>query len=601
MNTLGERVVIALARDARDEALLPRPDGRWVFLGKDIGTRRRIEALFGSSRRYALTGKLHEAAARLREPFLDFVSEVGALQQNEIVWWSSGFAWKAWTYSDLFLLVCYCELAENLACRALANGQPLLITVEDPWLFRQLHDSFGGNRKVLFHGCPSLWREKAWLIIMGLAKRAWWLFKTLRHYGIQRWAWTAGPVAAPVHAAAAIYSVPLSRCLRPICGWHDPFLPHVDALLESRGYEVMRFAPTEPGGLESELAARHRYFIPLIMYATLSAMGRAAMAFWLPRWPVRPMVGSLGVRYLMQREWWVEIGRSSLCVFQLFLACLQRMLRGGPWKVVVFPYENQPWEKIICLLAKRYGVRTVGIQHAVFSKFSMAYFLGSGEDKRMPLPDIICASGPHLARLLSEGGTPADRVRMTGSVRYGCLANADRPPSELLPPAPITEILVAFPIDLHMTRHLLASIREAFPDGGAEHGLHFHIKPHPGCPVSKADIGFPALRAPEDFRRALESCGLVLFVGSTVGAEAVAMGRRALRYRPDLLLNVDPSEVYGDCIPTCGDADFHAAVLAEVSPAATKRTSSEVDRQACARQILSPLDGDMLAGILCAE
>lgn len=601
MSGPGPCVVFALAKDAREAGLLPGADGRWVFLGKDVEERRRIETLFGPSRRYVLAGRLHEVAARLRRPFLDFVSEVGALQRDAIAWWSSAFAWKMWGYSDMFLLVCYLRLAEALVRDASSEGgAPLLIVIEDPWLFRQIGDRYGQRGDARLHGTASLWTVKLRAIALCVMKRGWWLVKTMRNYRRQRLAWGPGPMAEPQQAGAAIYSFPLRRCLTPGDGWHDPFLLNTDAMLQSQGCEVRRFSPPESGGFEGEIAGRRRYFIPLILYATVGALLRSLSAFWRPRWPHSPEIDGQAVRFLMTREWWIELERSSLCVNRMFYECASRMFRRARWKVVVFPYENQPWEKMLCACARQCGVRTVGIQHAIFSVYSMAYFLGSGESTRMPLPDVICASGPYLARLLAEGGTPADRLRMTGSVRYGHLGGAARPQAQRLKPAPGAEILVALPIDPHMTRHLLAAIREAFPSGGVEGGLRFHIKPHPLCPVSEEDIGFPAVRAPDDFQRALESCGLVIFVGSTVGAEAMALGRRVLRYRPELLLNVDPSEVYGEQIPTCGDADFRAVVLAQVAGAEPAGPAAEADSQACTRQIFVPLDREMLAGILCA-
>jgi hypothetical protein len=574
----------------KDPSVLPGPDARWIYLGKDVGERRRVESLLGPARRFELGGRLHEVAARLRQPYLDFVGEVGARQRDPLVWWSTGFSWKSGTVSDLFLLVCYLRLARELLEQAVRKEPRLLVVIEDPWLFRQVAESWTDAGEIQVQGTTSLWRAKARSVLLCVGKRGWWLARIIGNYLRQRWVWGRRPVAAPTRASVALYSYPLDRCLKGDAGWHDPFLPHVDSLLESLGYEVRRFSPPEAGGFEREVATRHRYFHPLILYATVSGVCRALLAFWSPRWPERLVIEGAAVRYLAEREWWEEIGRSALCVYRLFYECLKGMLRSGHWRWLVYPFENQPWEKLASLCARESGVGTVGIQHAIFSTCSMSYFLGAGEAARMPLPDLICASGPHPVRLLTEGGIPQERLRMPGSVRYGHLGGNGAEQGRTLGPAPMSDVLVALPIEINTARHLLSAIRAAFPSGGDEEGLRFHIKTHPMCPLRESDIGFPALRAPGEFMKALAICGLVIFAGSTVGPEAMALGRRVLRYRPELLLNVDPSEVYGDRIPTCSEADFRAAVLAEAGGVVPGPGESGETHLVCARRVFAPLD-----------
>lgn len=598
MSGPGPCVVFALAKDAREAGLLSGADGRWVFLGKDVEERRRIEALFGSSRRYALAGKLHEVAARLRRPFLDFVSEVGALQRDAITWWSTAFAWKSGTVSDLFLLVCYLWVVRELIEKTRREGPSLLVIIEDPWLFRQIEEAFRGDDGVQFSGRAPLWPSKIRSVLLGVGKRTWWLTRVAGNHVWQRWMWGMRRVDVPERPAAALYSFPLERCLGGEGGWHDPFLPGMDSLLESLGYEVRWFSPPIASGLEREVAKRRRCFHPLILYAGATGVGRALRAFWWPTWPERLEVSGVPVRYLVQREWWEEIGRSGLCVYRLTYECLRNMLGAGTWKWIVFPFENQPWEKLLSLCAREAGVRTVGVQHAIFSVYSMPYFLGAGEADRMPLPDRICASGPYSLNLLAEGGIPQERLRMPGSVRFGHLGgNGSGEAAPAIVPAPLSEILVALPIDVHLARHLLAAVRAGFPSGGKEEGLRFHIKAHPMTPLDDEDIGFPAVRAPADFKKALELCGLVIYVGSTVGAEAAAMGRRVLRYRPELLLNVDPSEVYGDAIPTCSESDLRVAVLVQARNTAPVPHGAEENVRSCARQVFMPLDREALADV----
>jgi hypothetical protein len=279
----------------------------------------------------------------------------------------------------------------------------------------------------------------------------------------------------------------------------------------------------------------------------------------------------------------------------MFYECLDRMLAQGEWRWLISFYENQPWEKLAALCAKAHGVRTVSVQTAILSRYYLSYFLGAGEAARMPLPDIICTSGPAMQALLIEGGTPPDRLRLCGSIRYNT-PWAQGAASEPLPPAPRAEILVALPIDTTLAAHLLRAIRESFPHGGQAEGVRFSIKPHPMCPIDGRRVGFSASVIDSSFTNlaeAFQRCGLVLFVGSTVGFEALAAGRAALRYRAKLLLDVD--EVYGESVPICNDETLRDAVLRLVHDGPALPSSAAI--HSLIAQPFAPFDGERMRAV----
>ena len=114
-----------------------------------------------------------------------------------------------------------------------------------------------------------------------------------------------------------------------------------------------------------------------------------------------------------------------------------------------------------------------------------------------------------------------------------------------------------------MCDDLLEAVRRAFPDGGKGDGIEFYLRPHPLYAAGASRAGFPVTVLPSSFRdvgEALGQCGLVLFTGSTVGFEAIAAGRPALRYRPETTLDVD-KEVYGEALPSCGERDLKEKLL----------------------------------------
>jgi len=546
---------------------------QWLYLGQDRHPRNQLAQQMGEDRLLPLQGRLHATAAELRQPYLDFVAEMGSKQRNPRIWWSTRFSWKIWTASDFFLLTCYLKVAEQITQEALEQDSALLIVVEDPWLLRQMHLNFKHLAPhLLVDKARGLTRFRLRSLLMGLLRRIKWAAKTPWDFLRQRSTWPEGKPRGPQGEAAAVFSFPQPESFGPENSWIDPYLPGIDAELERQKLKVMRFTPPETSGFERELTARAEYIQPLILWSTWVGYFRSLFAFWRPQWRASSLkIQERAVHQLCRREWWLELSHAGLCVYSMFYACFSRMLSSGPYRLIVTFYENQPWEKMAALAAKEtQGVRLLAIQNAIFSRYHLAFFLGKGEAERMPLPDAICTSGPQARDLLIEGGHRPERLGLCGSIRYPHLAHGAGKEPAALPPAPASEILVTLPIDRTFAQDLLAALGRAFPDGGQAEGIRFHIRPHPICPFKQEEIGFPAQTLSSgfgNFQDALKRCGLVLFAGSTAGFEAMALGRRAIRYRAELMLDVDES--YGDSCPVATEQTLRSTVLKQAGEALT--------------------------------
>ena len=533
----------------------------WLYLGKDVPQRQRVGGVIGFDKKWPLEDRLHRVASTLRQPFLDFIGRAGKEQRDIIAWRSSAIAWKSWGASDLFLLVCYLKVGIDVIREAEERQLSLVLIVEDPWLFEQLKDTFRAQSGVQFLRGGGLWQHKVEAIVFGIARRFWWLLRML-WYGMRQSFFSGRGGSLPQKPTVALYSYPALSNACKNGGWSDPVLPDLDRLLQNIGYEVIRFSDPQCWGLERQLGERVSYFRPLILYSTVSSIIASLFSLLWSKNAIPNYVADVDVRWLIEREWWLEAGRSAVCRYKIFYRCLNEMLRRESWDWIIFPYENQPWEKLLVQCAREAGIRTAGVQHVPLSVYSLSFFLGQGESSHMPIPDVLFTSGAYAQKAFEDGGIPHERLIMCGSIRHAHLAaQSSEGLTVRLNSAPLTEILVGLPLDIYTTRHLLAAIAAAFPQGGKQENIRFHVKAHPRRPLDIHRLGFPVVAAPASFEDALQHCGLVIFGGSTVGPEAVAWGRMALRYRPELLLNLDQSEAYGDLIPSCTDGNLRKVVL----------------------------------------
>ncbi len=572
---------------------------RWVYLGKEADGYRRAREQLGAEKEWPYGERLREVTEELRQPFLDFVAEVGACQRDPITWWSTRFSWKVWGASDLFLLVCYLAVAESLMEEAERRGIGLGVVVEDPWLLRQLRENLQGRDADVHVQGKTLLAEYARSILVGVGKRAWWLYTVLRNRWRQGRLWPQRTQPVPEGPAVGIFSYPSRSTFQIPDIWSDFHLPQLDQVLADQGCQVIRFSPPECGGWEKELAGRSSYAYPLILWATGTRVVRSLGAFWRPRWPEHLQLKGWSIRWLCRREGWMEIGRSSLCTYRLFYECLNGMLSQGSWRYLIAFYENQPWEKLQVLSARAHGVKTVGIQTTHFSRYHLSYALGRGEEGRIPLPDWIGTSGPAAHQLLLDCGIPAPILRRCGALRYGHLVerlrhNLAQPSSG----ARRSNVLVVLSIDPVLSRHLLEALHHAFPDGGRADGLHFTIRPHPMHPIPRHWVRFPCTLIPStfgNFQQDLESCGLMLFTASTVGFEALAEGKPALRYRSPRLFDLD--DLYGSFLPVVTDSNLREMLLTQVqgkkSPFSREETLKFISDH------FAPVDWEALAQLFC--
>jgi surface carbohydrate biosynthesis protein (TIGR04326 family) len=357
---------------------------------------------------------------------------------------------------------------------------------------------------------------------------------------------------------------------------------------------VIRFTAPETGGWHRQIGERSSFVYPLILWTTGARVLRSLCAFWMPRWPKNLSVGGHPVRWLCLREAWLEAGRASLCGYRLYYECLRGMLSKGSWKYLISFYENQPWEKLQVLAARAAGIKTVGIQGSLFSRFYLAHALGKGEEERLPLPDLLGSSGEAARKIWVESGFPPASLKLCGALRYPDLAqrllNRESSPPQN---GERSRILVVLPIDPDLIRHLLGALGSAFPDGGAKEKIRFLIRRHPVYPVPRSWIPFPAELArttSTNLRQDLASCGVVLFAGSTVGLEALAEGKVVLRYRSPRLFDLDDS--YGNLLPVVSDSDLREQLLAHVRGELPPCNQEEAAR--LVSDYFSPVDREQL-------
>jgi hypothetical protein len=516
----------------------------WTYLGKDARARAALEARLGRPAR-PLGSRLHDQARRLRRPFLALVARLGAQRTDPEAWWAGTLAWKDPGASDLFLLCCFRAAAFALAADP-EEGRTTVV-IEDPWLLHELSGALDG--RAFFDAPPSLTPAKARALFFGGARRLLWAGRMISSRA--RLALHGARRAAPPPGAVAVHSYVLERGFAAAGAWTDHYLPGLAEELEAAGRTVVRFTDPDASGFERGLASLGGVS-PLILDASWRGFRRALFAR-PPALGAKAVLDGEDVSLLFERERWADVSRAGRCAFVFFRDSAARFLARTRCSAVVYPWENQPQERMLALAAAEAGARTVGVQHSTIPSLQLSYFSGDGEISWAPLPEVLIVSGEKPLRDLVADGWPRERLVQGGSRRFAPPSSSPLPAAD----APASNVLLLLPIDRVQARHLLAAAARV----AAGAGFRFFVKCHPADPIPVEQWGFAAEAAPVSMTAALALCGLVAFTGSTAGLEAMLSGRAVLRYRPDSALDVDPCDALGDReLPTAGDGDFQAAL-----------------------------------------
>ena len=295
--------------------------------------------------------------------------------------------------------------------------------------------------------------------------------------------------------------------------------------LAAKGKNVVMFAQ-----LVGETRAKHRDGppnapFPIRTFADLAGPFDALWSFVRAQFsPIEtlPVVSSLGLD--LKRLIASDIARArwqDLPANMLLEHAMGRLIQASPDAVLLHSFENNAWESVCQDLARRHGIKSVGLQHNALIRSHLKLY----RNAMRPAPDAIIVSGPVYRQLLhDEFGYDTRRLVCGYAIRQ---SNIFSEPSKSAPPGEPQRILVM--LQQALTSPLfLDLVRMAFK--GAK-GLTVTLRPHPAIPLGQMLEG-TALRLRPPFRKStlgtlqedLDAHDIAVCGGTTAELEAVAQG-----------------------------------------------------------------------------
>lgn len=547
----------------------------WCYAGTTRRLMKQLEASLGAGARVDLGEPITRMALRLKQPFLDWVGALGSRQSRPLEWWATALGSPDPQETDL---LAFLSVAELLRAWALSpQDRPASIVVlDDPWLLRMLQDWFARDPAVAVEGA-SRWRcwiqQAGWLL---LAPKRWAAMLVLASSTALRARRLFRPEderLSEINQAVVLYTWVQSQCFPSAGQPVDRWTGRLEQLLSDAGIAVRRLSPvTVPKALVTRLKEFSVPFIVTARYLSWADILRA-LCVWIQVEGARSAIWQgRDIGLLLRREVWRTRGQGTAGYLRLEYMAMRRVARRWAFRTgcVIYPFENQAWEKLLCLAWRQEapGVRLVGYQHSSVPPLLVTYALGRLQRDTMPLPDFIVANGQANLRRLLDNGFPANRLINGGSLRYEYLHRPAAADKRLAHPS---TVLVTLPLALEPARTLLMDLLETFEDPLFLQGraVQFLIKCHPALDRSQLHASAMALPAwvqwsQERLETLLTTVDVLLYAGSTCSWwEAFLSGVSVIRYLTGGLELDGVGPVDGVTLPLCAK-DTLRSTLARV-------------------------------------
>ncbi|MCQ9207316.1 MAG: capsular biosynthesis protein [Omnitrophica bacterium] len=542
--------IVALPYKARRIKKFSGDNTKWCYIGKNISLREKIAKVMGRrNKRFYFSKRLHKITENLRQPYIEFVGELGKTEKDPLNWWASRFASKSHMQTDFFLLLCYKTLAMELAKREIESGGRLIIFIEDPWLFADIKDALR-HQEVIFSGRTTLFVIGFLYGLRGVLRRAllaaWVVIARLAvgyfHKGVK-------PRAVEAEGRAVLILNPAEMRAFKDGRYLDNYMPGLADFYKKNKipyfYLYMLRSSLAAGkciGLNKEI------LWPLLLDLRLSDALKRIFEYWsLPsaNSTSGKSIAGYGVSILLLRERLLEFSSAGFNLHLMLFDALDAFFKKKWQGACVYVFENQPWEKMLCMAAAKNGVKFSGYQHSSISRFYLSQFIGKEESLFTPLPYKLITSGSHFAELYKEGGIPEERVVVGGAWRYPHMTPRTRH-EDFTKKTPRSKPTILIPLGMNMTisKSLLDNIFRFISKHSLDGRMNFWVKFHPGSSKRELDkLKSTASKyqiVDEPFDILLKDADIVIYCTSASGLEAFLCGKKVISYIPENFLIADP-------------------------------------------------------------
>lgn len=531
--------------------ILKRMNGkkfRWVYFGEDVLKTISIDGTIrDKGQRFEIAGLLQETAKSLRRPYIDYIGKLSR-RKNSLRWWASSISEKSPYNSKTFLHACYIKTCVDILKKY--PDESFVLFVEKRAVRRALLKNIAvGNLEHTGDAGGSI-REDLKDLKELILYTGWFLLSSIYRIAIAKYAYRMQRRVGPQRSPVLIYTWADKRSFDEKGAYRENYFGKLPEYLKRDGKNVIivpRILSAVPyRDTVNNMTKSNRVF--LIPHAFISTLDVGGVFFATlinkPKKTSYPKFENIEISELiyedLKNDW---IG--ARVAFDLLLYHFVRRLKEKHVSVdtVIYPYENQIWEKVLCTAMREFypSAYLIGYQHTTIFTMYLNYFFSKQEVDIIPSPDKIITNGRRPKDAFIESGYPEEKVVQGGAIRYahplkpgvgGRRKKGDKP-----------VILVTTSISESDAVELIWKILKAYAHRSEYRIL---IKCHPYMPFEKIsgrlDVKLPTHFAVSDrpVAELLKESDVLLYTSSTTCVEAIAAGVPVVHVGSDLMIDLDP-------------------------------------------------------------
>ncbi|MBI5139176.1 hypothetical protein HZA26_01015 [Candidatus Nomurabacteria bacterium] len=505
----------------------------WIYIGKCQYQINRWARCFDEKNRIFLGCKLEQTALKLREPFTEWISKLAQNSHKDINaigrFWAITFTARSPETSDIFQNFCLLYLCIS----EMSNNPEIQVVVEDPWLFSALL-SYVSKSNGNFQARLDRFKVSVYLYARVLPARFLFLLRgtsrlILAHILRPRNSFNAKTVNL---VSYAIHSSLTGNT------YHDSFFGNLPELLKSWNLEVHHLFPLHTpsklffrisripsGRLLASWATALDLLYSSLFWAKISIKTKAIQ------------FENINIKCFLQKEL-IKENASNRYVLNIWQTLTWKRFSKHAKGVVIYIFENHPWEKGLNYSLSKSSVNRIGYQHSTIPALLMNY-IPAGKAEVPFYPEVILANSPANEKLLKSFGWDIPKVLVAGALRYNLRLDQTSKIEISTGVNRRPTLYIAFPGEPELSDHLLNILNNKIH---ADSQTRLLLKFHPSLlPRKKLYKYIPrAELANQQLNDLANQLDGVLFVSTTLGLEAMLIGLPVYRFIPDSILSLDP-------------------------------------------------------------
>jgi hypothetical protein len=251
---------------------------------------------------------------------------------------------------------------------------------------------------------------------------------------------------------------------------------------------------------------------------------------------------------LIQDNYLIETASANFFHNKLYYYAFKGLFKRCDLGKVIYTFENNGWERMLCLAAKRYSSKTmlIGHQHVPISPLAINCYTTKNELKNSVVPNKIVTTGSKPVQFfIDRAGFPKDMIREGCAVRFKAYPDNEVKTSDLKKPRILVAVDGLYFSSFFINR--LLEIDEFIVSKGIEVVIRYHQSiNHNGMKnllisdvLEKKHYSISNSTLQEDFKL----CDIVLYWGTSVAFEALRYGIALIHCPGKELMSNDP--LYG--------------------------------------------------------